>query len=108
MTPSSAYLWLTSQVSVKEVAAASSERIQPRFKYETQRSYMKQNVKAEEIVAEACASVMIKNGLPWSEVRKAIKAKIAELPEEDRMSVENELRLMLSRDEDQTHNVVVH
>jgi hypothetical protein len=69
---------------------------------------VKQNVKAEEIVAEACASMLTQNGLAWSEVRKAIKAKIAELPEEDRMSVENELRLMLSRDEDQTHNVVAH
>jgi hypothetical protein len=69
---------------------------------------VKQNIKAEDIVADVCATVVIKNGRPWSEVRNAIKAKIAELPEDVRQAVENELLLMVGRDEDQTHTVVIH
>jgi hypothetical protein len=69
---------------------------------------VEQKVKIETIITETCASVLACGELSWAEIRAAIGREIASLSVDDRQALENELRLMVSRPEDQQHEVVAH
>lgn len=69
---------------------------------------MKPNLNIEEVVASSCESAMRDGKTQWKAIRAALSDRIQELPSEERVALENALRLMISRDEDQSHKAVKH
>ena len=69
---------------------------------------MSQHLRAEQVIAEVCAAALVDGSASWSEMRKAIRDRIERLPDDARNAVENELRLMVCREEDQAGVVVPH
>jgi hypothetical protein len=80
----------------------------PRFKNETQGCYVKPNLNIEEVVASACEDAMREGLTQWKGIRASVTRSLEERSPEDRDALENALRMMVSREEDQFHNVVKH
>jgi hypothetical protein len=70
--------------------------------------WVKQNPKAEAVIAEACAAAMTAGANDWATIRDRIKAHIAALPSDEQAGVQDQLRLMISREIDQSHTPVTH
>jgi hypothetical protein len=79
-----------------------------RFKNETQGRNVKHPLDIADLVSEACETVMAGGKVDWCDIQAAIKLKLAGLPAVEREYAENQLKLMISREEDQGHKVVSH
>jgi hypothetical protein len=80
----------------------------PRFKNETQGSCVKPNLNIEKVVATACEDAMRDGVTLWKDIRAAVNDSLEAQTPEDREELANALRLMVSREEDQSHNAVKH
>ncbi len=69
---------------------------------------MKQPVKAVDLIDEVCGNALSEGVTDWNQIRSAITHQMNKLDPQDRLAVEHELALMLSRDEDQNHIAVKH
>lgn len=69
---------------------------------------MKQNPKADAVIAEACAAAMTAGATDWPTIRDRIKAYIAALPSDEQAEFQDQLRLMISRETDQSSSPVTH
>ena len=69
---------------------------------------MKRQVKAVDVIGEACAQALARGETDWTSIRSAIDKRLDDMEAEDRAFMMRELNLMLSREEDQTHQAVKH
>jgi hypothetical protein len=81
---------------------------QLRFKNETQGYRMNPNLNIEEVVTSACEDAMRDGVTQWKGIRAAVTRSLEAHSLEDRNALENVLRLMVSREEDQSDNAVKH
>jgi hypothetical protein len=69
---------------------------------------VKPNLNIEEVVASACEDALRDGATQWKGIREAVSRSLEEQSPEVRDTLENALRLMVSREEDQSHNAVKH
>jgi hypothetical protein len=69
---------------------------------------VKRDLKATDVIAQACQDAFAAGHRDWKKIRAEIADKFASLDGYDRASVENQLKLMLTREPDEIHSVVKH
>jgi hypothetical protein len=61
-----------------------------------------------KFIDACCREAFAKGDKSWKTVRKIIDQKLQELDDDDRQSIVLQLTMMVSREEDQTSNPVLH
>ena len=69
---------------------------------------MRQEPKAHAFVNKVCADAAAAGETKWALIKGRITAALHALPDAERQEIEQELVLMLSRDEDQTATPVLN
>jgi hypothetical protein len=67
---------------------------------------MNEDLNAHEFIANVCGEILGEGTTQWKAVRAGIEERLSGLPETVRTKLELQLRLMVSRPEDQTHDVM--
>ena len=69
---------------------------------------MKPNLKIQEVIASACEDAIREGLTQWQSIRAAVTRSLEAQSPKDRAALDDALRLMVSREQDQCHKPVKH
>jgi hypothetical protein len=69
---------------------------------------VRRSLRIEEIVASACSAAISSGLKEWKDIRAVVERDLKAHPPADRQALMNELKLMVDREEDQSHKARKH